>query len=370
MKKEAVEKLLEKHFRSVVQKDPKIQNAFMLIHSEKYGIHLNMAQGITGSIPADPQQPYYIASIGKLFISVLTGILFEKKKIAYDDFITQYLEHDLLDSLHIYKGIDYTERIKIKHLLNHTSGLSDYFEDQPKQGKSMLEMIVEQPSRSWSPQDIIHWSKKHLKSHFPPGRGFHYSDTGYHILGLILEKITGMPLHEVLEYYIFNPLDMHYSYMVTHLGSLKQNSYPAADVYIMNTHAKDLNILKSDYAGGGIVAPAEDLLKFMNALKKHEIIGKDTFEKMKDWAGFFNLSFVGINYGYGLMSFKTIPFILPSRYNAWGNIGSIGSFMFYHPLTDTFLIGNLNHFRYHRKGIQLMFKAIDIILKCHNVVLR
>lgn len=363
MKKEEVQKLLEKRFREVVRKDPKISNAFMLIHSQKYGIHLNMAEGFTDGIPAHPQQPYHIASIGKLFVSVLTGILFEEEKISYEDIITQYFEDDLLDNLHIYNGVDYTDQIKIKHLLNHTSGLNDYFEDRPKKGKSMLQMIVEQPYRSWTPQEVILWSKENLKSHFPPGSGFHYSDTGYHILGLILEQITGMPLHEALEHYIFNPLNMNYSYLASHSESLKKSCYPVADVYIKNTNAKDYSILKDDYAGGGIVAPAEDLLKFMNALKNYEIIKKDTFEKMKDWAGFFNFSFIGIDYGYGLMSFKTIPFIVPSRYNAWGNIGSIGSFMFYHPLTETYFIGNLNRFRYHRKGIQLMFKAIDIILK-------
>lgn len=363
MKKEEVKSLLENMLKKNVRKDPKIHNAFMLIHSEKYDIHLNMAEGFTAGIPANPKQPYHIASIGKLFTSVLLGILYEKGKISYEDKIIQYLEDDLLDNLHIYKGIDYTSSIKIKHLLNHTSGLYDYFEDKPKRGKFMLQMIEEQPYRSWTPQEVILWSKENLKCHFLPGNGFHYSDTGYHILGLIIEKITSMPLHEALEHYIFKPLDMRYSYLATHFESVKQSKYPAADVYLNNINATDYSILKDDYAGGGIVAPGEDLLKFMKGLVKHEIIMKETFEKMKDWAGFFNLSFMGIDYGYGLMSFKKIPFLVPQKYHVWGNAGSIGSFMFYHPSLDTFFIGNLNHFRYHRKGIRLMFKGIEIIEK-------
>ena len=84
---------------------------------------------------------------------------------------------------------------------------------------------------------------------------------------------------------------------------------------------------------------------------------------MREGSGFFNLFFIGIDYGYGLMSFKTIPVLMPKKYNVWGNYGSIGSFMFYNEGLDAYLIGNLNNFGYHRKGIMLMFKVIDIIRK-------
>lgn len=53
--------------------------------------------------------------------------------------------------------------------------------------KPMLDMLFDEPSRLWTPQEVIRWSKENLKSHFPPGKGFHYSDTGYHLLGLIIE---------------------------------------------------------------------------------------------------------------------------------------------------------------------------------------
>ena len=189
MKKEEAKALIKNLFRKKVQKDRKIHNAYLLIHSEKLGIDMNMAEGSTGSMPANPQQPYFIASIGKLFTSVLIGILVEKGKISYEDTITQYFDDDLLSNLHVYKGNDYTKNIKIKHLLNHTSGLHDYFQDKPEQGKPMIDILLDEPSRFWTPQEVIQWSKEHLKSHFPPGKGFHYSDTGYHMLGLIIEKI-------------------------------------------------------------------------------------------------------------------------------------------------------------------------------------
>ncbi|QUH26235.1 serine hydrolase domain-containing protein [Serpentinicella alkaliphila] len=354
---------MEELFRNKVKKDNKIYNAYMLIHSEKYNIHLNMAEGVTEQIQSNPMQQFHIASIGKLFVSVLTGILFEQEKISYEDRIKDYFNNDLLNDLHVYKGKDYTGEIKIKHILNHTSGLPDYFEDKPKYGKSMLEMIFEEPYRRWKPEDIIIWSKANLKSHFPPGRGFHYSDTGYHILGLIIERILGCPLNKALEEYIFRPLHMDFTYLDTYEQSTKNTGFPVADVYFNDINVKGFNILKDDYAGGGVISTTEDMLKFMEAISKHVIIKKETFERMKDWAGFFNFFFLGIDYGYGLMQFKEIPILQPKKYNIWGNAGSIGSFMFYQPELDTYFIGSLNQFRYHSKGIRTIFKMIDILTK-------
>lgn len=364
MNKDKVQASIKEYFSKKVQKDSKIHNAYLLVHSDKLGVHMNLAEGYTGNIASNSKQPYFIASIGKLFTSVLIGILVEKGMLSYDNTIPQYFDDDLLDNLHIYKGKDYTKDIKIKHLLNHTSGLHDYFSDKPKQCKPMIDILFEQPSRFWSPQETIKWSKEHLKSHFPPGEGFHYSDTGYHLLGLIIEKITSKPFHEALLDYIFKPLGMNHSYLAHYSEPIEISNNPLANLFGRNINVTDYCSLSIDYAGGGIVSTSEDLLKFMKALVNHQLIKETIFENMKDWAGFFNIFFMGIDYGYGLMSFKTIPLLVPKKYKVWGNMGSTGSFMFYHPQLDTYIIGNLNQFGYYRKGVKLMFKVIDMLSKC------
>jgi hypothetical protein len=65
----------QEYFCTKVRKDPRIQNAYLLVHSDRYGIHLNIAEGSTNGAPADPQQPYFIASVGKLITSVVVGLL-------------------------------------------------------------------------------------------------------------------------------------------------------------------------------------------------------------------------------------------------------------------------------------------------------
>ena len=113
MEVENVQKSIEKLFRNTVRKDHKIHNAYLLVHSDKLGIHLNIAEGATNNIPANENQPYYIASVGKLFTSVLVGVLVEQGKLSYNDTITRYLDEDLLKDLHIFKGKDYTNQIQI-----------------------------------------------------------------------------------------------------------------------------------------------------------------------------------------------------------------------------------------------------------------
>ena len=149
----------------------------------------------------------------------------------------------------------------MKHLLNHTSGLHDYFSDKPKYGKPMLDILLDQPDRFWSPQETILWSKDHLNSHFPPGKGCHYSDTGYHVLGLIIERITSKPFYRALMDYIFEPLEMLDSYLAQYSKPIAVNPYPLADLYVRDIKVTHYRSLSIDYAGGGIVSTTENLLK-------------------------------------------------------------------------------------------------------------
>jgi len=355
--------LIESHFEIYIAKDSKIKNAHLLVHSDKLGIHLNLAGGNAKDEIINPDQPYFMASVGKLFTSVLFGILYEKRKLDYNDKINKFIPPDIMKDLHVYKGKDYSNDIKIKHLLNHTSGLHDYFDDKPKNTKPFIDIILEEKDRMWSPVKVIAWSKNNLKPHFPPGKGFHYSDTGYQLLGLIIEKLCGMPFHEALREHIFKPLNMNNSFLLHHSEPTEKSEFPVAGVYMGEKNVINHKSLSVDYAGGGIVSTSEDMLLFLQSIVKGKIISESTFKIMQDWAGFFNIQFMGIDYGYGLMKFKAIPLFLPEKYSIWGNAGSTGAFMFYNPRYDTYCIGTLNQFRYHSKGVRMVFKNLAIIAK-------
>jgi D-alanyl-D-alanine carboxypeptidase len=349
-------------FEKMVSSDKRIHNAHLLVHSDTNQLHLNLvggnAQTISDNI-VQMGQPVFMASVGKLFTAVLIAMLCEQAKLSFEYRICDILDTDLLKGLHVFKGKEYSDQIQLKHLLNHTSGLHDYFEDKPARGTRMVEQILNEPEHIFQPREVVTWSKQNLKSKFPPGKGFHYSDTGYHLLGLVIEAVTGMPFHNALTHWIFEPLNMKQAFLIGHSLPREASPYPVAGLYFRDTNIIGYRSLSVDYAGGGITAPLEDLLKFMQALAQERLLSKQTLKKMEDWARFA----LGIDYGYGMMRIRPVLLLMPGRYSCWGNAGSTGSFLFYHPGLDTYLIGSLNQFRYHRKGIQLMLRVIDMLLE-------
>ena len=345
---------IEAMFRNQVNKDKNIKNAYLLVHSEPQDIHINLAEGTTGSSPADPRQPLYMASVGKLFTSTLVSILYEQGMLAFDDRVTEHLDQELLKGLHVHQGTDHTHEIRIKHLLNQTSGLADDFEP-------LLEELLADPDFHITPREAVAWVKKNSESHFPPGAGFHYTDTNYHLLGLIIEKRTGLPFHQALKEYIYEPLKMKQSAVLHHSEPTEPCSHPIADFYIRGTRLNEVEAYGSlDYAGGGVVAPAEDLLKFLKALVSHQLVSEGTLQTMMADKNKFSL---GIQYGYGIWHLTPVPLVMPKRFASWGAAGATGAFMFYHPELDAYFIGSFNDFAYKRKFLRFMGRTMNQLWK-------
>jgi len=132
--------------------------------------------------------PYQIASISKQFTAAAILLLEDQGKLSLDDPVSKYVP-----------GITDGDHITIRELLSHTSGIQDYW----PQDYSFAAM--EHPV---TPQQIVdRWAKKPLD--FPPGTQWQYSNTGYVIAGMIVQKASGMKLLDFLNKYIFQPLDMH-----------------------------------------------------------------------------------------------------------------------------------------------------------------
>jgi len=136
---------------------------------------------------ATPALPYQIASNSKQFTAMALLLLEDEGKLDLDDKVSKYLP-----------GISGGDQIALRQLLSHTSGLQDYW----PQDFSFPAM-----ARPTSPQQILDvWAKKPLD--YAPGAQWQYSNTGYVVAGLIVEKVAGEPLFSFLEKRIFKPLGM------------------------------------------------------------------------------------------------------------------------------------------------------------------
>ena len=131
--------------------------------------------------------PYQIASISKQFTGAAVLLLADEGKLSLDDVVSKYVP-----------GITGGDRITIRQLLSHTSGLQDYW-PQDYSFKAMATPIT--------PQGIVdRWAKKPLD--FAPGTQWQYSNTVYVVAGMIVEKVAGEPLLSFLQQRIFKPLGM------------------------------------------------------------------------------------------------------------------------------------------------------------------
>lgn len=341
---------IEALFRKTVRKDPKVINAYLLVHSDKSGLHVNLAEGTGENGEPMPEQPNYMASVGKLFTSVVVSMLHERGSLSFEDPIGCHLDRGLMDGLHVHKGKDHSSEIRIRHLLNQTSGLPDNF-------FPLFHKLLADHDLEIGPREAVEWAKKNLTPRAVPGRKSCYTDTNYHLLGLIVEKACGKPFHAVLKKLVFDPVGMKQAYMLHYSEPETASPYPEAGFYFGKTRLNDIRGFAGiDYAGGGVVAPLEDLLLFMKALVGHQLVSKETLEVMKrDKARLYP----GFDYGYGIWQVRTIPLLLPAKFECWGVLGATGAYMFYHPELDAHVIGNFNHIAWQRKCVRFMFRVME-----------
>ncbi len=198
-----------------------------------------------------------------------------------------------------------------------------------------------------------------------PGKKHHYTDTNYYLLGFIIERVTGMKFYEAMHQYIFDPLGMEHAFCYGFSKPKTESPVPMAGLYFKNTNFISVEgVHQIDHAGGSITAPLSEYLLFIKALVNGQIIKKQTLDIMLN--DFVNMGFpsIAFNYGYAIWKMKTIPVLMPKNTTSWGCVGVTGAFMFYHPLTESFIIGSFNDFAYRGKALDFMVnKVIKPLLK-------
>lgn len=343
---------IESAFRQQVQKDKNVKNAYLLVHSEKLGIDLNIAEGKTGEIQANPEQATHLASSGKLFTATIVAMLCHRGLLSFDDKISKHLDADLMRGLHVYKGREYSGDITVRQLLMQTSGLNDVF-------FPLLEKMLEDPNLEMTVREALEWGKTNLKPVAVPGRRHYYTDTNYYLLGLIIESITEKPFHEAVHEMIFAPLGMDNAYVNGHSEPKAKPAYPPAHIYLFNINLIDNErIARLDYAGGGIVAPLSEFLLFMKALVDGRLVKQATLNQMIYDDVNMGFPVLGFRYGYSVWKPRAIPLLLPEKFFCWGCVGVTGAFIFYHPGTETHVIGTFNDKLYTSKALRFMLMQV------------
>jgi D-alanyl-D-alanine carboxypeptidase len=189
-----------------------VPGAVLLVQDDR-AVEFSRAVGTMG--PDDDRSltmdtPFRIASTTKPMTAVVILRLAEQGRLDLDDPIGLHLPASLVDRLHVLDGRSYGDRITVRMLLGHTSGITDRVTDE------FVGEALADPTRRWTPEELVRWTIDHLEPEFEPGTGFAYADDGYVLLGLIAESASGRPLVELYRTMIFDPLGLEATYLEGH----------------------------------------------------------------------------------------------------------------------------------------------------------
>lgn len=223
------------------------------------------------------QNVFEIGSITKQFTAVSILMLEEEGKLSTSDKVTKHLT-------------DYPEKnITIHQLLNHTAGVPNYTSLPDWAKVWRLDYTVDEML------DLF----KDLPLDFEPGSQWSYSNSGYIVLGAIIEKVSGISYEEFIEERIFKAIGMNHSIYGTKNEIVKNR----AQGYDPNTedgfnNAEYLS-LTQPYAAGSIMSTVEDQNTWIHAIKDNTLINEAS--KKKAWTNYETTQGVKTNYGYGWM---------------------------------------------------------------------
>ncbi len=339
-----------------VQGHPDWAGASLLIHSDTRGIHT--------LIKAAPRGPdaYHIASIGKTFTATLIGRLIDSGRLHLEDAVRPILEPGLLDGLFVVNGQDCQALVTVDHLMSHMSGVADYFAGEARGGKSISTLITEDPGHFWTPAELLDFTRTQQVAVGRPGETYHYSDTGYILLGLLVEKLHGMPFEAVLDREILTPLGMGRTWMPLRSHPMTGEVVPIRAAWLAGTDVSRFASITADWAGGGIASTEEDLLKFQKALWSGRLISEKMLVSMKSFDNTFQK---GIHYGKGLMQlrFGEFFFLLGAYPRMVGHMGVLATHMFYDPVTDIHLVVSFGSDAAMEDSVKFMIEVLGILLR-------
>lgn len=207
-----------------------------------------------------------INSLGKQFTAIAILILKEKELLSLDDKAKKYLS-----------DFPY-ENVTIRHLLTHSSGIEDYYQLWKKQPT-----IFPANLNYFSNKDILDLLVKNkISLNFEPNTQSSYSNTGYVILAMIIEKVTGKSYSEFMEQTIFKPLKMKYTYLYNPKEKGNYQVMPFTFTYKddeLGTYQNKIEKFTVLTGDGGIYTNNNDIIKWNNALEQNTLIKESSWQE-------------------------------------------------------------------------------------------
>lgn len=256
-----IEDLIDRDFRGVVYV---VQDGVVIC--QRQSGFADLPNGIPNTIDTK----FASASAGKVFVATAILQLIERGKLSFESTLGELLDIDL----HM---IDH--KVTVRELLTHTSGVPDYFD----------ESIMDEYEELWI--DFPNYKIRHNSDllplfidkpmMYPRGTKFQYNNTGYVLLAMIIEKLTGLEFDKYLQENVFDVCGMTSTgyYELDRLPAKCANNY----IYCKDTNDYRTNIFSVDAKGtgaGGAFISVTDIVKFWDVIKNNKLLSKEMTQEM------------------------------------------------------------------------------------------
>ena len=233
-------------------------------------------------VPLEPGMVFRLGSITKQFTAAAILMLAEEGQLSVDDPITRFLP----------SYPTHGHEITVHHLLTHTSGIWSYTQTPDLERTGRLDVTTEELIDSFD----------HEAMDFAPGDRFSYNNSGYVLLGAIIETVSGMSYAEFIRTRIFEPLGMSRSYYGgTHLIEDRVSGYHWEDDAFVNAPYISMSV---PHAAGSLLSTVDDMARWNAALFGGELISEASLELMTTEGVLNDGEATGYGYGLGISEFR------------------------------------------------------------------
>jgi D-alanyl-D-alanine carboxypeptidase len=242
--------------------------------------------------PVTARTAFAAGSISKTFTSALVMTLAEEGKLSLDATVKTYLPRLIID-----------RAITVRQLLDHTSGLDDFFSHP-----AIDTALLAHRSRVWSARDSLRYV---ARPYFQPGTGWHYSNTNYLVLGMLAEAVGRAPLAAQLRQRFFDPLGLDhtvYQWVEQPRGPTAHGyRFSGSDPRLRGVDVSDgtavipfTSVVTASGAAGSIATTASDLVHWARALYGGAVLHPESMASMVDDAAITTALKSSVPYGLGV----------------------------------------------------------------------
>jgi CubicO group peptidase (beta-lactamase class C family) len=224
-----------------------------VVYENAYGL-----ANVELNVPVTADTVFQIQSITKTFTAGAVMMLVEEGKVGLDDPVGKYLDGTP----------ESWKPVTIRHLLSHTSGIKDFINDPT--ASLRLDVSEQEVLEATAPREL----------NFKPGERYLYCNTGYHLLAMVIRKVTGQSYGDFLAARIFKPLGMDHTRVqdLSEVISGRAAGYNWDDGKLTNGEYVAQPILA--YGGGGVLSTARDMARWDAALRGESILKQATLKQM------------------------------------------------------------------------------------------